>query len=248
MKPLYIIGTILGSAALCSLAIGSTPVSPVTGTVTGRIVFEGEKPTMKPVTISDEQSKGCCPEGVSMDTTDRKLLIGDKNGIANVVISVEIDGQAAKLPEKPIEIDQTKCRFEPHVAVVPVGGKVAYLNSDTVSHNIHTYANKNEGLNKTVSGGGTEEQTFEKAETIKVTCDIHPWMTSWIYVTDASVWTVSGADGSFSLAGLPPGDYKVEIWHEELGKSKESVTVAADGSSEPLEVMLGADKKKKKRR
>ena len=74
-----------------------------------------------------------------------------------------------------------------------------YLNSDDVSHNIHTYAVKNDGLNKTVSGHTNVEQKFEKAETVKVTCDIHPWMASYIVVTDASAWATTGADGSFAI-------------------------------------------------
>ena len=34
------------------------------------------------------------------------------------------------------------------------------------------------------------------------------------------------ADGSFSLAGLPPGTYTVEAWHESLGTQTMQVTVA----------------------
>ena len=42
----------------------------------------------------------------------------------------------------------------------------------------------------------------------------------------------SGADGSFSIDGLPAGDYEVEAWHEELGSKAMNVSVAADGTAE----------------
>ena len=76
-----------------------------------------------------------------VDDTDRSLLIGKNDGIANVVVHGR--GRRAprsKVPEKAIHLDQKGCRFEPHVIVVPVGATLEFLNSDKVSHNVHTYA------------------------------------------------------------------------------------------------------------
>jgi len=251
MKPLKTIGILSAVGALVAISSAMTStnkVQPVAGSISGKVVFDGKQPEVKPLTIGDEQSKGCCPEGVSMDTTDRSLLIGDDDGIANVVVTIEIDGKKAEVSDEPYHLDQTKCRFEPHILVVPVGGTVAYLNSDTVSHNIHTYGKKNDGLNKTVSGGTTVEQTLDKAESIKVACDIHPWMNSYIVVTEATVWATTDDKGNFTIEGLEPGDYKLEFWHETLGKGKADATVGADGKSAPVEVKMGESKKKKKRR
>jgi plastocyanin len=236
------------TAALVAAVAGAmnsiSTTGDTVGKVTGKVVFEGERPKAKALTISGEQSKGCCPEGVQMDTMDHGLLIGEKGGIANAVITIEIKGKQAEVPAKAFDLDQSKCRFEPHVIVVPVGAKVNYLNSDDVSHNIHTYAVKNDGLNKTVSGHTNVEQKFEKAETVKVTCDIHPWMASYIVVTDASAWATTGADGSFAIEGLAPGDYKFNVWHETLGKGKGTATIKEDGTSEAVEIKMGVKKKK----
>jgi hypothetical protein len=38
---------------------------------------------------------------------------------------------------------------------------------------------------------------------------------------------VTGADGAFTLRGLPPGTYTVEAWHEKLGRQTHSVTIGA---------------------
>lgn len=243
--------------AAFAMAGGSSTPAPnakvVTGSAKGTVSFDGEAPEAKKLTVSAEQGKGCCKgsDGTEcMDTSDRSVVVGKDGGLANVVVTLKMDGKAEPAAEK-IVLDQSKCRFEPHVLVMPVGSTIAYLNSDEVSHNVHTYAKKNSGLNKTVSGGTELTQKLDKEEAIKVTCDIHPWMTSWIFVTDSPKYAVTGADGTFEIPGLEPGTYKVELWHETLGKGKGEVTIAADGSSEMMTAKLGGSggsSKKKRRR
>jgi hypothetical protein len=43
---------------------------------------------------------------------------------------------------------------------------------------------------------------------------------------------VTGEDGSFSLANLPPGEYVIEAWHERYGTQTQSVTVGPQESKE----------------
>ncbi len=58
-------------------------------------------------------------------------------------------------------------------------------------------------------------------------CDVHKWMNAYVGVLDHPFYSVTGADGAFSLMGLPPGTYTIEVWHEKLGTQTQSVTVAA---------------------
>ena len=55
----------------------------------------------------------------------------------------------------------------------------------------------------------------------------HSWMNGYIAVLDNPFFAVSGADGTFSIKGLPPGDYTLEAIHEEYGTQTMKVTVAA---------------------
>ena len=43
---------------------------------------------------------------------------------------------------------------------------------------------------------------------------------------------MSSSDGSVSLDGLPPGDYVIEAWHEQLGTMTSNVTVTTGGTAE----------------
>lgn len=213
----------------------------VTGTAAGKVVFGGEKrPEVKELTISEQQEKGCV-EGGHTDKTNRSLLIHKDGGIANVVVTIDVDGAELKIPEKPIELDQIACRFEPHILMVPAGVTVEYKNSDAISHNVHTYSTKNPAFNKTIAAGASETQKLEKAESIGVKCDIHPWMSCYLFVSDTPYAAVTARDGSFSIPNLPPGEYNAKLWHETLGKARAKVTIGADGKSEAIEVKMGGE-------
>jgi plastocyanin len=233
-------------AACATFALASKGPAPVKGTVKGRVLFDGKVPDKKPLTITEEQAKGCCEGGKKVDDTDPSLLVGKDDGLANVVVTIEVDGAEVK-PAKEIHLDQRECRFEPHVMAVPAGTSVKFLNSDKISHNVHTYARKNDSFNQTIAPGASHEQKLEKEDQIEIKCDIHPWMSSWLVVTDTPYHAVTGPDGSFQIEGLPTGEYTVEVWHEKLGKEKGTAVVKDDGSSDAVEIKLGEEKKSRRR-
>ena len=215
----------------------------VTGKITGKIVFEGEKrPEVQPNTITDKQAEGCRDDGKPVDPTNLSVVIDKDGGIKNCVIEVAVKGAELKLPEAPIEVDQVQCLFDPHVVLLPAGATVAFLNSDKVSHNVNIQATRNTAFNKIIAAGSKETHKFEKAEAVEVKCDVHPWMSAYLYVTDTPYATISAADGTFTVEGLKPGEYKLDIWHEKLGKVKAEAVVKEDGSSEAIEIKLGEKK------
>jgi hypothetical protein len=55
-------------------------------------------------------------------------------------------GKAWPTPDKGPEVDNVKCRFAPHVQVIPSGSLVV-VNSDPVLHNTHGYYGKRTAFN-----------------------------------------------------------------------------------------------------
>lgn len=215
--------------------------------VTGQVTFDGEVPEQKELNVPEKAAAGCCPPGEKVNREDLSLVISKEGAIQGVVVTVKVEGVKVKVPEKAYEIDQKGCRFLPHMLIVPQGAKVAFLNSDTTSHNVHLISMYYE-LNQTVLGGKRLERTFEKAERIKVTCDMHTWMRAWLVVTDATHWTVTDEKGAFSLEGLPAGEHEVTFWHETLGTKTGKVTVGEDGKAEPMAMKMAKKKSARRRR
>ena len=215
-----------------------------TPAVTGRVVFEGTPPAPKNLPSTPEQEKGCCPDGSAVALGDPTLLIDPKGGIANVVVTIEVEGTKAEPAKEPLVIDQKRCVFEPHIAVMHAGSKVQFVNSDSVTHNVRANSFKNDSFNWVMVPGGKEEVVFAKPDRVQIGCDYHPWMSMTVFVTETPYHAVTAKDGTFSIPGLKAGTYKAKLWHEKLGKQEIEVVVKDDGSAAPVEVKM-AEKKKK---
>ena len=76
-------------------------------------------------------------------------------------------------------------------------------------------------------------------DVVKFKCDVHPWMTGWVLVTDNPYHAVTGDDGSFNIKDVPPGKYTVEAWHEKYGSQTKEITVT-DGAPADLKLSFKA--------
>ncbi|MEQ8763147.1 MAG: hypothetical protein RL885_04420 [Planctomycetota bacterium] len=195
----------------------NTPAKAAGGTISGKALFDGAVPEAGKLTI-DKDMEVCGKR----DATDKSLLVGKNKGIKNVVISIKkIDAPDDWKGEgKTAEFDQVNCEFTTRVLVIPVDSSVELKNSDPVLHNVHTYSRRNTPINQGIPASQTLTKKFDAAETVQVTCDVHKWMKAWIVVADHPWYSLTSEDGSFELKDVPPGEYEIVAWHEELGKSK----------------------------
>lgn len=192
-----------------------------TGTVSGKVVFKGTAPPAKTLPITTDTSV-CGTEAQSED-----LVVSSDQGIRYAVVRL-IGATGTAEPAVPTEVNQKGCKFAPHIVVVPQGAPLDILNNDGISHNIHSHSTANPEFNKAQPSFKKKmQQTFEKAERVRLTCDIHPWMNGWVVVADKEPVAVTDAAGTFKLSNVPPGTYKLEVWHEKLGVQIKEVTVKA---------------------
>jgi plastocyanin len=200
------------------------------GTLSGAVTYEGTPPAPTKIEVTKD------PEVCGKEKMAPNLVIGQGNGIANVVVTVQATkGKKAEPPATNPVFDQKTCEFHPHVLAFPAGSTVDVLNSDGILHNIHTTSTVNPSQNQAQPKFKPKIQIkVEKPETIAVKCDVHGWMAGYWISTEHPYVAVTDANGTFKIADLPPGDYQVELWQEKLGKktvpasvkAKEETTVA----------------------
>jgi plastocyanin len=208
-------------------------VDPATaGNVTGRIAFEGTAP--KPTVVRMDSDPNCVQPGVT--TTDEMVSVGEGGGLQNVFVYVKdgLGNLRFPIPSETILLDQKGCHYVPHVFGAQVGQTVEVLNSDQTLHNVHAVPTANQEFNtgQPLAGMKHVHRFSTKEVMVPFKCDVHPWMRAFVGVLDHPYFSVSAADGTFSLKGLPPGTYTVEAWHETLGTQTQMVTIGASENKE----------------
>jgi plastocyanin len=218
----------LDLACLAAAALAGTAHAAPTGSIQGSVRFEGTPPERGPVRRDTDPY---CNQGAlrSADVivTNGKLrdvLVRIKNG------SLPAGPRAGKAAPPPARIDQKDCAYTPRVIGLVTGQQLAVRNSDGTFHNVHGTVGGTLVWNKPAAPGDPEltlDGSPRAGDVIDVICDIHPWMHAYAVVQDHAVFAVTGDDGAFELAGLPPGTYTLEAWHPTLGTRTTRVTIAA---------------------
>ena len=242
--PLLAVGIVLQAIALQAIVLSGSSRAEEWGAIQGKFVFGGAVPTAGELK-TDKDVEVC---------GKHKLLAGADKGIANVVVfvrdkGVKVNPDAAKAAAgAKVVLDNKNCRFEPHVTFVQVGQQLVVKNSDTVGHNSNIATIKNAPSNNLIPAGGDTTITFGSDEAVpaQVTCNIHPWMKSWLLVRPNPYAAVSAADGTFVIKDVPVGEVELQFWHEKAGyigemtlggkvekaaKGRKKVAVAAGGTN-----------------
>jgi plastocyanin len=149
---------------------------------------------------------------------------------AFVYISKGTGDLSTHAPANAVTLTQKGCLYEPHVLGIVVGQPLRVVTQDPTTHNIHLSATKgNRDWNVTQQPGTTSVTTrfSQPAIMVPVHCNIHPWMEAFIGVVTNSYFAVTGDDGSFTIKGVPPGDYTLTVWTATFGTQEHAVTVRA---------------------
>ena len=219
------------TAAKASAADDAAAVdSAATGMVSGTVRFSGEPRRGSPVRMNADPY---CAAAHSEPVIRRPVTVGDGGGLlgAVVYISAGLQGRTFAQPTDSVELDQNGCMYTPLVFAVRVGQTVDIRNSDSTLHNVHSLSKESRQFNLAmpVKGMSTKKKFTSPEVFIRIKCDVHPWMETFAAVIDHPFFAVTGADGAFTLDGVPAGTYTVTAAHPKLAAVSRQVEVGADG-------------------
>jgi plastocyanin len=205
-------------------------VSSVTaGTVTGKMKFTGTKAAVTKIMMNADPK--CIKMHAGKDVTSEQSVVNPNNTLRYVFVYVKkgLEGKKFPTPTEKKSIDQKGCMYNPHMFGVMVNQPIEITNSDATLHNIHALPKNSKQFNIAQPKQGMKTiQKFDKTEVmVKVKCEVHNWMASYIGVVDNPFYAVSDDQGSFTIKNLPAGEYELEAWHEKYGTQTMKVTVGA---------------------
>ena len=101
------------------------------------------------------------------------------------------------------------------------------FNSDNTDHNIHAAPKENPEWNESQQPKSPAIlKQFNRPEImVPVKCNQHPWMKMYVNVSSHPFFTVTDADGKFTISGLPPGTYTLAALHEKMGEKTMQLVV-----------------------
>jgi len=131
-------------------------------------------------------------------------------------------------------MDQKNAHFVPRIVVVPAGGRVRFLNSDPMFHNVFSLSPIKKFDLGRYPKGNSKLLSFEHPGVVQVFCDIHAEMIGFVVVVDGPHYAVLDAEGHYRITDVPPGNYDVAVWAEGMSQFRTvgRVSVPANGATE----------------
>jgi plastocyanin len=210
--------------AAAPAAPAATPIDPATvATINGTVKFDGTAPKAAKIDMSQD------PACKGMNESENIVVSG--GDLANVFVYVKdgLGDRTFDVPSTPITLDQSGCKYHPHVLGVMAGQNIDIKNDDQTTHNIHPTPKDNREWNESQPPSAPPiEKSFAREEImLPVKCNQHPWMKMYINVVKTPFYAVTDKDGKYEIKGLPPGDYTIAFVQEKLGEQDQKVTLAA---------------------
>jgi plastocyanin len=216
-----------GETTPAAAAPAATPIDPATvATVAGTVKFAGTAPKQAKIDMS--QDAAC--KGMN----EAETVVVDGGDLANVFVYVKegLGSRTFDTPAQAVTLDQSGCKYHPHVLGVMTGQTVEIKNDDQTTHNIHPTPKDNREWNESQPPQAAPlQKNFAREEImLPVKCNQHPWMKMYINVVKSPFYAVTDKSGKYEIKGLPPGDYTIAFVHEKLGEQDQKVTVAPKDS------------------
>ncbi|MFQ5431501.1 MAG: carboxypeptidase-like regulatory domain-containing protein [Nitrospinota bacterium] len=203
------------------------------GKISGKITLIGKAPA--PRMILMEKNPEVCGTG---EREIREVTVDGSGGLQYGVVYIEKIAAGKKWDGKPRQLNQKGCKFVEWLQVMREKTELEIVNRDPVLHNIHTYELIGR-VRVTIFNEAqpTQGYTFKKkikmrrSPVMKIECDAHNFMHAYMLVLKNPYYAITAPDGSYTIDNIPPGKYKVTVWHSMLGKKTQEIEVKSGATT-----------------
>ena len=212
------------AASMLLLSMMNPATAADWGHLSGQIVFDGPAPVQKLLDINKDVE--FC---MLTPPRDESIVVNPKNGgLANVAVWLElktgtplaIHPSYEALALREVRAINKGCRFEPRITVLRTKQQLVLVNDDDVPHNMLANLALNDPFNMILSRhDSSKAPQLSRSERLpcEISCSIHSWMRGRLILKDHPYVAVTDAEGKFSIAQLPTGEWSFVFWHEQVG-------------------------------
>ena len=240
------------------------------GTLAGSVKLLGDVPKPKAynlVTFPDPVYCGRISNGSGWRML-QPFDIGPAREFRQAVVMVLDVGKGKLFQARNSTVEAIDCTFAPYVSVVFEKQPLQITNMDPVLHDIQAYETSQRGARvlfnsplpmnprytkESISLSGrnahspgtpmTQRIDMHKGRRVFVMqCGFHAYMESWGFVADSPYYAVTNEEGLFKISDIPPGTYKVLVWHPMIkgGAGEEYHVTIKSGETASLEANIQA--------
>jgi plastocyanin len=155
--------------------------------------------------------------------------------LPETIIFLEPVDAAARfgVPSEAAMISQKGARFTPSLLVISVGQAVEFHNDEDrpIEHNVFSRSSSREFDLGLYPPPQVRRVVFDRPGAVRLYCSIHRYMEGVIYVCPTPLFAMVGADGNFTIDGVPPGTWRLRTWQRNarFNDADLPVTVEAGG-------------------
>ena len=237
------------------------------GVLTGTITLDGPTPAPKGYNLVMYPDPEYCGR-ISNGNGWRLLydfVVDQTGGLKDAVVMLE-GVEAGKAFEVSVpQVEARDCRFLPFMTVVRDGHAIEVVNMDPVMHDIQAYETSSHLGARVLFNSPLPMNFFHKRGDLHAThshkpgksmlgpiylskgrrtffmqCGFHAFMESWALAIDNPYYSITDASGRFTITDVPPGTYRLVVWHPQVGTMAEQRLTVEPGGRATADLSLRA--------
>ena len=153
---------------------------------------------------------------ISLDALALIVEVVDIQGepVANAVVELKNPDYILRHDGSAV-MDQVNKQFMPHILTIQQGTKVFFPNSDSIKHHVYSFSSAKPFQLRLYKDRLPEPLTFEKSGVVALGCNIHDWMSGYIYVAQSDLYGRTNEQGQVEI-DAPVNAYQLHIWHPRM--------------------------------